>query len=154
EGRVANHAVPRPAGELDLRHQLRPDPMHLGAAPPWQLLAYEGRLLRLQRLQPRQQLLGRDLREAGADSADIDEAPAAMDADLQGAQAPGLAFEPAADDHLMPGAAFDLVPAVVTSRLIGGVQALGDDPFQRHAAGGFEDRGAVGLEMLDIAQEL
>src|SRR5215472_3199264 len=128
--------------------------MHLGAATPRQRLAYEGRLLGLQRLQLLHHLLGRRLGEARADPADIDETPTAMDADLQRAQTSGFTLEPAADDDLMPGAAFDLVPAVVASRLIGGIQVFGDDPFERHAPGGFEDGGTVRLEMLDIAQEL
>ena len=57
-----------------------------------------------------------------------------MHADQQRAQLPGLAG-PAADHHLLAGAALGLDPVSGAARAIGRVERLGDDAFEVHAAG-------------------
>ena len=95
------------------------------------------------------------LAEAGADAADIDQfavlALAAMDAGEQRAQAAAFAG-PAADHHLVAGAALGLGPAITAAGLVGRVQLLGDDALEVHAAGRLQHRIAAGLEMIDVAQ--
>ena len=76
-----------------------------------------------------------------------------MDADQQRAHLLGFAG-PAADHHLMAGAALGLDPVPAAARSVGRVELLGDDAFEAHAAGRFQHGVARGLEMLDIAQRL
>ena len=89
------------------------------------------------------------LSEAGTDASHVGETPAAIDARKQG---PELSFadRPAADDHFMPRAALGLEPGVAAPGAVGRIEALRDHAFQRHAAGGLQDRLGAGLEMLDI----
>src|SRR6202000_2752105 len=112
----------------------------------------ERTLLRFVPLQLRQQALDDVLAVAGADLADIDEMPAAMHADEQRAEA-AIGLAPAADHHLVPGAAFGLGPVAAAARFVRRGEILGDDAFQVHAAGRLQHRIARGLEMLDEADQ-
>ena len=150
EGGLTNEAIGRPAGELDLGHQLRLEPDDAGLllrrADPG-----EGRLRRLDRLQLRQQVLDLGGAVARSDAADIDEVVAAIDADQKRPEfAVGRGI--GADDHLMPGAALGFRPGLRAAGDVGRVGALRDDAFERQPAGRAQDRLAAGLEMLDEAE--
>ena len=67
--------------------------------------------------------------EAGADAADVDQLAVAVDAGDQRAER-AAGGGPAADHHLVPGAALGLGPGLAAAGLIGRVEPLGDDAFQ------------------------
>ena len=152
EGCLAHHACSCPSCELDLGHQLGPDPMHRGIRAR-RARPGEGILLGREGFQPGQEAVGRVLAEARSHAPEMDEMPPAMNAHEQGAQM-ALVARPAADHHLVARAAFGLGPAVAAARPVGRVELLRDDSFQGHAAGRFQHRVAAGLEMLDEADQL
>ncbi len=114
--------------------------------------AFEGGLGGLQRLQLR--LQARDLlaAEAGADAADVDQPPIAVDAGDQGSEGGLAGGGPSPDHDFLAAAALGLGPGVAPAGAIGRVQALGYDPFQVHAAGGLQHRISGDLEVLDVLQ--
>ena len=150
KARLANEAVGRPAGELDLGDQFRLEPddpgLLLRRADPG-----EGRLCRLHRLQLRQQVLDLGSPVTRADATDIDEVVAAIDADQQGAEF-AVGRRIGADDDLMAGAAFRFRPGLGAAGDVGRIGALRDNAFERQPAGRAQNRLAAGLEMLDEAQ--
>ena len=89
--------------------------------------------------------------EAGADAAGIDQAALlVVDADQDGAQGLTGAFGvcPAADDELLPMAAFELDPIGGAGRGVGAGLAFADDAFEPHLAGGCDHvlrRGVEGV---------
>ncbi len=115
-------------------------------------LAGEGAGLAGGGLEADHEALGRSLAETGADASEIDEVLAPMHADEEGAQTRAVAA-PAADHHLVARAAFRLGPGIAAAGGIGRAEPFGDDAFQRHAAGGFENSFAAFCEVLDIADE-
>src|SRR3954464_13960207 len=60
---------------------------------------------------------------------------------------------PAADHDLMAGTAFRLDPMVGAAGLVGCLEPLRDNAFQRHFARGFPHRLAAGLEMFKIMND-
>ena len=106
-----------PAGELDLGHQLRLHPMdpapRRDGDPPCERDSVARQLL-----QPGQQLAHLRRAEAGADAADM--APVAhRDTPRRSASGSWRPRRPAADHHLMAGAALRLDPASAAARPIG-----------------------------------
>jgi len=121
-------------------------------------LADEGAVFGLRRLQRREQGLEQGLGVARADAAEVAQALAlfpvdVLDADDEGAEAVALG-RPAADDDLVPAAAFGLEPGGRPAAMIGGVQRLGDDALEVHAAGAVQHGLAGGGEMVDVADAL
>ena len=88
--------------------------------------------------------------EAGADAADMDQLAVAVDAGDQRAEC-AVGRGPAADHHLVPGAALGLGPGLAPAGAIGRVEPLGDDAFQRHPAGRLQHGIAGRDEMVDVA---
>ena len=146
---LPDHACTGEPGKLDLGHQFRLQPMHSGLLARC-ILAAERVRLRSGGLELRHQT--RDLlgTVARSDIADVDEVIAPIHAGHQRFELAAVAV-PAADDHLVSGAALGLGPGVRPSGSVTGGGLLRDDPFQRHPASGFEDRFTAALEMLDVA---
>ena len=151
EGSLAHHAVAGPAGEFDLRHQVRFQPVDVARMRFGRIPSGKRRGLRRHVFQPWQQFFHLGGGITGADAADIDEMPVTIHARQQRAKFPG-GGRPAADHHFMPGPAFGLGPVFAAPATIGRAAALGDDAFQVHAAGRLQHRFAAAGEMLDIAQ--
>jgi len=137
-----------PAREFDLGHEVRAQPVHIGFFRR-RVLAAERTLACSIGFQFRHQPLHHVLPETRADIADIDQMIAAMDARHQRAEFAGIAL-PAAEYHLMPGAAFRFDPVHGAFRAIRRIEPLGDDAFQRHPARRAQHRIAAGLEMFDV----
>ncbi len=152
EGALADHAGGGEARELDLGDQLRLRPVDIGLLAR-RARAGEGALVGFERGQARQDAGDLVAAEARADPADIDQLAALVDAHQQGAELARLA-RPAADHHLVAGAALGLQPALAAARAGGGVEPLRHDPFERHAAGRLQDRIAGDLEVVDVADPL
>jgi len=151
EGCLANHAVAGPAGELDLRDELRKRPIDVD------LLArradpYKRRLCRRDRLQARQELADLRLTISSTDPADIDEMVSAIDANKKRPKT-AIGRGPAANDHLVPRTAFGLGPGPGAAGPIRCIESLRDDAFERQFAGRTQDRVPVRLEMLDEAED-
>ena len=140
---LPHHAIAGPARELDLGDQLRLDPGPVLALAR-RVLAAERASISLQRVELLEQGAGVALVEARADAARMDEVIAAVHADQQRAQVVRAAA-PAADHHLLAGAALGLEPGLGASGLVRRTGALGDDAFEIEVAGGLED-GITGSE--------
>ena len=114
--------APGPSGELDLGHELGRDPDYAGLLGRRGLAgerAFGGR----QRVEALEQILGVARIEAGADAADVNEMITLENAGDQRAQRVGTAA-PAADHHLVAGAALGLGPglgAALSGRGVRGV---------------------------------
>jgi hypothetical protein len=149
ERALADHARGGEARELDLGDELRPGPADVGL-PAWRAGSGERALAGLELCEARQHAGHLVAAEARADPADIDQLVTVVDADQQRSELARLAG-PAADHHLVAGAAFGLLPALAAIGAVGRVEALRHDPLQRHAAGRLQDRLAGHLEMVDVA---
>src|SRR5439155_27124697 len=104
------------------------------------------------RFEPRQQTFDRFRPESGAHAAEMDEMPAAVDADEERAKAASLRG-PAADDDLVASATFGLGPIVGACGRVGSIEPLRDNALERHTAGRLQHRVAGPLEMLDEPDE-
>ncbi len=116
EGRLAHHAVAGPAGEFDLRHQLRLQPMHVAGLARRVLAAERDLVSSAAAFSARQDAPDLVLRQSRCRRVrhrpDVrrDGRPTSSERNLPSVVAP------AADHHLMPGAAFGLGPVLAAAR--------------------------------------
>ena len=134
---------------MDLRHQLRPNPVHAGCLLG-RASAREGAVLGLDRRQSRQDHVDDVAPEPGADPAHVDQVAIAVDSGEQRAELLARGG-PAADHHLLAFPGLRLAPAVAAAGLIGRVEALRDDALEAHAAGRLEHVLPGRDEVLDVA---
>ena len=146
---LADIAVAGPACEFDLGDEFGLQPMHVpGLARRG--LAAERIGVRGRGLQGRHDALHRILPETGADDADIGEMIVAIDAGHQRAEF-ALGGFPAAEHDLLAGANLGLGPGRRAAGMIGRIELLRDDAFERQLARRLQHLLAIALEMLDIA---
>ena len=149
KGGLTQEAVLGIARVFDLGDQDGNDPVHLvlrlGRGD-------EGRAVGDGGLQRRQQEAGQGRRIAGADPTQVAQPVFRLHTDQQRAEAGSVLGRPAADHHLVAAPALGLDPCGGATGAIGRVELLGDDAFQPHATGTFQNRCAPGGEMVGVAQ--
>ena len=151
EGRLTHHAAAGEAGEFDLGDQLRSHPVDV-ARLLRRIGAAERIATRFMRLQLGQDALDDVLAEPGADDAHIGEVIAAVNADQQRTKF-AVGGLPAADHHLVAGAALRLGPGTAAAGAIRRIELLRHDAFERQLAGRLQNGVAAGFKMLDVADQ-
>jgi len=88
--------------------------------------------------------------ESRPDTPRVRQSIAAMHADEERSQLPGLSRE-AADHDFLAAATLGFCPIADATRAVRRIEPLGNDAFEAHAARRLEHCIASGLEMLDVA---
>ncbi len=146
---MAQPAVGRPFGELDLADQIRPSPVRAAATVGRDLVEGHGRKRAV--VQQPAYVQGDFIVEAGADLAGIDQLFLGIIAQQERSDPSPAAFRlgKAADDEFLALVALDLQPVAIAPGTVARIAALADHALIGQAADVFQHVGLVG-EMLAI----